>query len=87
MCLASVDYINIKDLTNKTMNLSPFGKLNWQDLAKGGVMVVIFAILTYLNKLGVSTGNPTIDGFVGLLITYLLKQLATDNNGKLMGKI
>lgn len=71
--------------------LSGLFKLSTQDLAKGLVMAVIAAVVTYVS-------DPTFDvttldwGYMlkmvlTVVISYLAKNLLTDVNGKVLGKI
>lgn len=65
-------------------------RLGWRDLVKGAVVSVLSAVLTIvldlLNKGGAidwkTIGTVAITAF----ISYLLKNLVTDSNGKLGGK-
>ena len=70
--------------------MSGLFKLNWNDLLKSAIVFVGAAVLTSL--LGMLQGNG-VDwqeiGKVALVagITFLLHQLASDNEGKLGGRI
>ncbi|MFA6982120.1 MAG: hypothetical protein WC243_03810 [Patescibacteria group bacterium] len=65
--------------------------VNHQDIIKAGVMFVLSSVLTVIytaltNKMGIdwaSVGNVAILSTV----TYLLKQLGTDTQGKFLGKV
>jgi len=74
--------------------MSNFLTVNTRDLLHGLVMVIVSAVLTSLVQLlqtGTSFGTNELKsvGLVALItgLTYLSKKLATDNEGKLMGKL
>lgn len=66
-------------------------KLGWQDLVKGAVVSVLASVLTIV--LDILNTGASLDwkvvGTVALtsFVSYLLKNLGTDSNGKLGGKI
>jgi hypothetical protein len=69
-------------------------KIGWNDLLKGLIMVVGGALVTYVSQL---TSLPGFDGSIdwnqivriALVtgVTYIGKQLLTDNNEKVLGVI
>lgn len=80
------------------MDLSPLFKLNGRDLLKGAVVAVVSAILAALGVLVncVSACAPLISEANGkyilgvaftAFISYLAKNLATDDQGKVLGKL
>lgn len=71
--------------------MSGLFRLDWKDLVKGCVVSVLTSVLAFildaLNQ-GVSldwktVGTLALSAFLG----YLLKNLGTDSNGKLAGKL
>lgn len=69
------------------MNAQLF-KLGWQDLVKGLIIAVLSAVLTILiNQLqnGSIDWNNVLNVVVIATMSYLLKQLSTDENGKTLG--
>lgn len=76
------------------MNTGLF-KLGWKDLVKGAFVSIVFSILMYLKSaidadtlaLSLDTLKMIFNLSISTLISYLVKQLLTDENGKLGGKI
>lgn len=76
------------------MNTGLF-KLGWKDLIKGAFVSIVFSVLMYLKSsidagtlaLSLDTLSTILNLSVSTLIAYLVKQLLTDENGKLGGKI
>lgn len=73
---------------------SEFLKINLKDLLNGLIMAVLSAVLTSLINILQSGLNFTSNDLKGIALvaiitalTYLSKKLATDNNGKFMGKL
>ena len=72
--------------------MSGIFELNWRDLIKGLILSVLTAVLTYIYQI-LQSGNLTIGWnqvalvSITALLGYLIKNLATDTNGKLLGKI
>ena len=63
-------------------------RLDWRDLVKGLIVVGLGAIIYGLIQLLPTFGlNPVVQAFFSALLAYLAKNLATDENGKLGGKI
>lgn len=66
-------------------------KLDWKDLVKGAVVSVLASVLTIV--LDILNAGTSLDwkvvGTVALtsFVSYLLKNLGTDSNGKLGGKL
>ena len=66
-------------------------KLGWRDLLKGAFVSIVFAVLMYLKtSIGDHTFTLTLDTLktigslsISTLIAYLMKQLLTDEEGKL----
>ena len=73
------------------MNFSELFKLNHRDLINGAVMAVLAALAATIDT---ATFNIFDADWLGILkiaggaaITYLLKNLLTANNGKVLGKV
>lgn len=72
--------------------MSDIGKLNWKDFGKGLVVTVLSAVITYLYQV-VQSGSFVVDwqviGQVALSsgLGYILKNLLSDTEGKVLGKI
>ena len=70
--------------------MSELLKLNYRDILKGAFLSVVIAVLTLLYEM--IQGNQVIElkkiGLVatGAFLAYLIKNLNTDENGKLLGK-
>lgn len=65
-------------------------KLGWRDLVKGLVVVVLMAVFAaLLGNLDMIPymDNPIVRAGVSAFLAYLMKNLATDENGKLGGKL
>lgn len=76
------------------MNGSGIFRLGWADLARGLVLAMLTAVLTSAQQAWSNNIDPatwswkTIGGVaLGALIAYLLKNLASDQDGKVLGKI
>ena len=75
--------------------MSTLFKLNVKDFVKGLVLVVIFTGLTGLQKVLEANGlsvsldsfSPLADELIKAAVSYLIKNLFTDNGGKLLGKL
>jgi len=77
------------------MNTSDLFNLNWSDVAKGLVVAVFAAVITYLAALVQVPGfDLTTINWQGVLsvaviagISYLGKNFVSDSNGKVLGAI
>ncbi len=70
--------------------MSSLFRLNLQDLLKGLVVTVLSVVLgTVLESLKTGNINWQNVGIIALSagLGYVIKQLATDENGKLLGKL
>jgi phosphoglycerol transferase MdoB-like AlkP superfamily enzyme len=70
--------------------MSKFLQLDWRDLVKGLVVSVLTSVITLLiQELQTGTINWNTIGIAALSsgLGYILKQLATDHNGDLLGKV
>ena len=71
------------------MNSSLF-KLSVNDLVKGLIVAILTALVAYLGDLTtLLTADPTLILKIAITsgISYLLKNLVSDENGKVLGKI
>lgn len=70
--------------------MSGLWKLGWKDLLKGLIMVIfaggIYALLTNLDMLPYME-NPAVRATASTFLSYLLKNLFTDEQGKFIGKV
>lgn len=80
-----INKVNKRKLILKRM--SGIFKLDWRDLIKGLVVAVLVAVLYKAQELGIDLGNPYLNTGATALVAYLLKNLVTDENNKLGGKI
>lgn len=70
--------------------MSGIFKLDWRDLLKGLVVTVFSAVITLvIEMLQAGSIDWKAIGVTGLIagLSYILKNLLTDNEGKLGGKI
>lgn len=72
---------------------SKYGTWSWGDLGKGLVMSVLMSILTFAGQAYEASGNFDDINYgtlgkvaIGSLIAYLLKNLATNSDDKLLKK-
>ena len=77
------------DILNKPNNMSKLFSLNLNDWLKGLVVAIISAVLTLLIQ-QLQTGNIDWKDVAGVGaiagMSYILKNLATSDEGKLLGK-
>jgi hypothetical protein len=74
--------------------MSSLGKLNWRDALKTLILLILTYILNWIsvNLINVQfVQDPVVNqGIIGMIsfgLSYFIKQLGTDNKGKLLGKI
>lgn len=68
--------------------MSNIFKLNWRDLVKGLVVVTLAALFYALIQLLPTFNIPVwLQQVLSVILGYLAKNLATDENGQLGGKI
>ena len=75
--------------------MSTLFKLNWRDFVKGLALVLIFTGLTGAQKLLEANGlslsldsfSPLADELVKAAMSYLIKNLFSDSEGHLLGKL
>ena len=65
-------------------------KLGWRDLVKGLIVAVLAAVFFVLSQnldMLPYMDNPVVQAAVATILAYLAKNLATDEEGKLGGKL
>ena len=73
--------------------MSQLFKLDWRDLVKGLVMVLLTSVMVGLLTLLQNNvplpylNDPTVRAILSAGLAYLVKNLATDTDGKLVGKV
>ena len=74
----------------KLSSMSGIFKLGWKDLLKGLIVVCLAAVFAALLKVLPTLPflqDPVVQAFVSAFLGYLSKNLMTDENGKLIGKL
>ena len=70
--------------------MSEFGRLNWRDFAKGGLLAILTAVYPAVQGFlsgGVFDWKEVLKFSLSALLAYLCKNALTDKEGKLLGKI
>ena len=68
--------------------MSKIFKLDWKDLLKGAVVAILAALFYGLIQILPSLGlDPVVQAVISALLAYLSKNLATDEEGKFLGKV